>query len=181
MKYFLFSFYTILCISISYSQKNDTKAGPVINNFGQVYPIKEADLLLETNKVYKVIFDVSTDEKKAGSMNPLVNTAARFMNMHGQQGVPEENMDLIIVLHGAATKNALSDKVYKKAFKVKNPNTALIEALAEKKVKVYVCGQSLKSQGYDAKDVSEKVQVSLSAMTALVKYQQEGYQLISFN
>lgn len=181
MKYFLFSLYTILCITISYAQKNGTKAGPVIKEFGEVYAIKDADLLLETNKKYKVIFDVYTDEKKAGNMNPLINTVARFMNMHGQNGVPEENMDLIIVLHGAATKNALSDKAYKKAFKGKNPNTELIEALTEKKVKVYVCGQSLISKGYDEQDVSDQVQVSLSALTALVKYQEEGYQLINFN
>ena len=181
MKYFLFFLCVTTCFTTSYSQKNQTKAGPVFKDFGEVYAVKNADLLLDTDKKYKVIFDVYTDDKKSGMMNPLINTVARFMNMHGQNGVPQENMDLVIVLHGAATKNALSDKAFKKNYKSKNPNTDLIAALQEKNVQIYVCGQSLLSKGYDAQDVSKNVQVSLSALTALVKYQEDGYQLINFN
>ncbi len=181
MKYFLLYLCITICYSTSYSQKGKTKAGPIFKDFGEVYTVKNADLLLDTDKKYKVIFDVYTDEKKIGKMNPLINTVARFMNMHGQNGVPKENMDLVIVLHGAATKNALSDKAFKKDFKSKNPNSDLIAALQEKKVQIYVCGQSLLSKGYDEQDVSKNVQVSLSALTALVKYQADGYQLISFN
>ena len=181
MKYFLLSLCMTICFTTSYSQKSKTKAGPVFKDFGEVYAVKNADLLLDTNKKHKVIFDVYTDEKKSGKINPLINTVARFMNMHGQNGVPQENMDLVIVLHGAATKNALSDKAFKKDYKSKNPNTDLIAALQEKNVQIYVCGQSLLSKGYDAQDVSKNVQVSLSALTALVKYQEDGYQLINFN
>ena len=117
MKYFLLSLCMTFCFSTSYSQKSKTKAGPVFKDFGEVYAVKNADLLLDTEKTHKVIFDVYTDEKKSGKINPLINTVARFMNMHGQNGVPQENMDLVIVLHGAATKNALTDKAFKKDFK----------------------------------------------------------------
>ena len=181
MKYFLASLCILICNSVSYAQSAATKAGPIINEYGQVFTVNEADLLLEKDKTYKVIFDVYTDDKKVSNMNPLINTVARFMNMHGQNGVPEENMELVIVLHGAATKNALSDQSYKKAYKRNNPNSGLMAALNEKNVKIYVCGQSLLSKGYHKEDVSEDVEVSLSALTALVKYQTEGYQLINFN
>jgi len=90
-------------------------------------------------------------------------------------------MELVIVLHGAATKNSLSDQAFNKAYKKNNPNSGLMTALKDKNVKIYVCGQSLLSKGYNAGDVSEDVEVSLSALTALVKYQTEGYQLINFN
>ncbi|MEL4455000.1 DsrE family protein [Lutimonas vermicola] len=181
MKYFLFIIVANISVTIGYSQKQKTKTGPVFEDFGAVFTIDNADLLLDEDKMYKVIFDVYTDEKKAGHMNSLINTVARFMNMHAQNGLHEDHMEIIVVLHGAATKNALSEKAFKKEFKTKHPNEALIEALTDKKVKIYVCGQSMKSKGYEAKDISEDVQISLSALTVLVKYQSEGYQLINFN
>lgn len=181
MKYFLTILYLLVCYSAVYSQNTQTTMGPVINDYGPVFTIDDADLLLETDKKYKVIFDVYTDDKKVTNMNPLITTVARFMNMHGQNGVAAENMELVIVLHGVATKNALSDQAFSKAYKKKNPNSGLMAALKDKNVKIYVCGQSLLSKGYRAEDVSENVEVSLSALTALVKYQSEGYQLINFN
>jgi intracellular sulfur oxidation DsrE/DsrF family protein len=181
MKYFLLSLYISICYSAGYSQITQTKAGPVINEYGQVFTVNDADLLLDKDQKYKVIFDVYTDDKKPSNINPLINTVARFMNMHGQNGVPEQNMDLVIVLHGAATKDALSDTAFNKSYKRNNPNSGLMAALKNKNVKIYVCGQSLLSKGYNNEDVSEDVQVSLSALTALVKYQTDGYQLINFN
>ena len=181
MKYFLFFILASLSIATSYGQKYKTKTGPVFEDFGAVYAIEDADLLLDTDKNYKVIFDVYTDDKKPDNMNPLINTVARFMNMHGQNGFAASQMDIVVVLHGAATKNALSEKAFKKEFKTKHPNTELIEALVDKNVKIYVCGQSLMSKGYEAKNISEDVKISLSALTALVKYQSEGFQIINFN
>lgn len=181
MKYFLLYFVLITCISSVYSQKFKTVSGPVFQEFGYVFPIEDADLLLDKDKKYKVIFDVYTDEKKTDQMNPLINTVARFMNMHAQTGVKEDNMDIVLVLHGPATKNALKETVFKKEFKKEHPNYKLLAALNAKKVKIYVCAQSMQSKGYDASAISEHVSISLSALTALVKYQSEGYQIINFN
>ena len=80
-----------------------------------------------------------------------------------------------------ATKNALNEKKYKKLFKTKHPNSELLEALVAKNVKIDVGGQSMKSKDYKATDISEHVMISLSTLTALVKYQSEGYQIINFN
>ena len=181
MKYFLLFLASIIYITNGYSQKNKTKTGPVFEEFGGVYVIEDADLLLDTDKLYKVIFDVYSDEKKARLMNPLINTVARFMNMHAQNGVSEDQMEVVLVLHGAATKNALSEKAFKKKFKTKHPNADLISELVQKNVKVYVCGHSMASKGFESKHISDDVKVSLSALTALIKYQYDGYQLINFN
>ena len=181
MKYFLFLLASIICLTNSYSQKHKTKTGPVFDEFGGVYVLDEPDLLLDTDKHYKVIFDVYTDEKKASVMNPLINTVARFMNMHAQNGLAEDQMEIVLVLHGAATKNALSEKAFKKEFKTKHPNAELISELAKKNVRVFVCGQSMISKGFESKDIYDDVKISLSALTALIKYQYEGYQLINFN
>lgn len=181
MKYFLLCISFVFSLSIGYAQKSKTKTGPVFEDHGAVFTVDSPDLLLDTDKSYRVIFDIYTDEKKSSEMNPLINTVARFMNMHAQNGLPASQMDIVVVLHGIATRNALNEKAFKKKFKQKHPNADLIEDLTAQNVKIYVCGQSMLSKGYSEKDISEHVQVSLSALTALVKYQSEGYQLINFN
>ncbi len=181
MKYFLLLSLSIACITNIYSQESKTKSGPVIKDFGGVYKINKPDLLLEKNKKYKVIFDVYTDGKNNKKLNSSINTIARFLNMHAQNNIKPEYLDIVLVLHGAATKNALSDDAFKKEFKIKNPNTELIKALKKADVKIYVCGQSFAYKGYQKKDMSKNIKLSLSALTALVEYQSQGYQLITFN
>ncbi|MFD1293920.1 DsrE family protein [Lutibacter holmesii] len=170
-----------LCIFTVIAQSEKPKTGPIINDYGASFAIKKAELKLEKGKEYKVIFDIYTDRSKEGQENPLINTVARFLNMHGQQGIKEENMKVVVILHGAATKSALSMKAYEKKYDAKNPNTELIEALQKKDVEIFVCGQSLLFNKFDLEDVSKNVKVSLSALTALVEYQSNGYQIINFN
>ena len=161
------------------AQKSD--AGPIIGDFGEVYAVPEADLILKADRSYKVLFDIYTDPGEKGDMNPLLNTVARFINMHGQTGLSMEQMKIAVVLHGAGVRNVLNDKTYNHKFKRDNPNTGLLEALDKVGVELYVCGQSLSHGGYARQDLAEPVKVSLSAMTALVHYQEEGYQIINFN
>ncbi len=181
MKYFLLFIITISCFIDGYAQEFKTKSGPVIKDFGQVYKIDKPDLLLEKNKKYKIIFDVYTDGKNNKKLNPSINTVARFLNMNAQEKIKPEDLNIVLVLHGAATKNALTDSAFNKRFKVKNPNTELIKALTKVNVRVFVCGQSYADKGYQVKDLSKNVKMSLSALTALVHFQSEGYQLITFN
>ena len=164
-----------------YAQKNETKAGPVIKEFGKVYKIVNPELNLQKDKEYKVIFDIYTDSNKESAINPLINTVARFLNMHGQNGISATNIKVAFVMHGAAAKNALSDKAYNAKFKTDNPNTKLIAALKDANVDIFVCGQSFKSRGFEDASRSKNVKLSLSAMTALVEYQENGYKIINFN
>ena len=101
--------------------------------------------------------------------------------MHAQAGVPAENMKVALVLHGRAAKDALSNEAYTTKYKAKNPNAGLITALSDAGVEVYVCGQSYKSRGLPLDGLSSDVKLSLSALTALVEYQEKGYKVINFN
>lgn len=181
MKKYLQIILCFMCFLSLKAQSNEPKTGPIIENFGSSYSIKKADLTLDKDKEYKVIFDVFTDKSKEGKVNPLINTVARYLNMHSKQGVKAKNMKVALILHGAATKSALSDKAFDKKYNTKNPNSALIEALKKANVKIYVCGQSFLFSGNDLDDVSDNIEVSLSALTALVEYQSNGYQIINFN
>ncbi len=172
---------TLFFTTIIYSQVNKTIKGPVIKDFGQVYKIKNPDLLLNKDKKYKVIFDVYSDGENIKEINASINTIARFLNMHAQNNIKPENLNIVLILHGAATKNVLSEKAFKREFNISNPNIDLIKALKKENVQIYVCGQSFAYKGYKKNDLSKDVKLSLSALTALVKFQSEGYQLITFN
>lgn len=163
------------------AQETKTKMGPILTNFGSVFQIENPDLVLQKDNIYKVIFDVYTDPSKDGGMNPLLNTVARYLNMHAQHGVPATNMKVVVILHGAPTKNALNTSAYTKLYKTENPNAKLINALKKADVEIFVCGQSYLSKGFDIKDKSPDVKLALSALTALVEFQTKGYQLITFN
>ena len=47
--------------------------------------------------------------------------------------------------------------------------------------KLIVCGQTVAFKGYKRDEILDFVDVSLSAITALVGLQSQGYQLITFN
>ena len=180
MKRILFLLISVSFISVN-AQQVATKMGPVLENFGNVFQVKNPDLLLQKDKEYKVIFDIYTDRSKGEKINPLLNTVARYLNMHAQQGVPKENMKVVVIMHGAATKSVLNTTAYQQQFHIENPNSKLIHVLKEANVELFVCGQSYLANDFKFDDKSAHIKVALSALTALVAYQSEGYQLINFN
>lgn len=131
-----------------------------------------------STKLFLMCIQTARKEKK---INPLLNTVARYLNMHAQKGIALENMKTVVVLHGSATQNVLNDAAYQKKFNRKNPNTALIAALKEAKVELFVCGQSFIAHTHSLSEKSTDVKLALSALTVLVNYQHKGYQLINFN
>ena len=164
-------------VSISLFSQNKT----IIQDFGQTFTVENPDLLLKNDKVYKIIFDVYTDSKDIDKVNPLINTVARFINMHTQTGVPLENLKIVVVLHGKATKDVLNNNSFKDKYENDNPNSELLAALKNANVNTYVCGQSFVYNKFMPEQLDKNVQMALSALTVLVEYQSEGYQLITFN
>ena len=172
---------SFLLISFISAAQEKTHDGPVIKDFGKVYQVKNPDLLLGEKATYKVIFDIYTDSENPEELNANINTIARFLNMHAQNGTPSDHLKIVAVLHGEATKNVLSDKAFEKRFGYDNPNGKLIEKLDKAGVQFYVCGQSFVHHGFERKELSRHVKLSLSALTALVYFQSDNYQLITFN
>jgi intracellular sulfur oxidation DsrE/DsrF family protein len=153
----------------------------IIKNYGKVYTVDNPDLLLKTDTEYKVVFDIFTDNSNDDGVNPLLNAVARYLNMHSQQGVLLKNMKVVVILHGAATKYTITDLAFKNKFKKENPNSELLQELKKANVELYVCGQSYVANGFKVENKSSNIKLALSALTALVHYQSEGYQIINFN
>jgi intracellular sulfur oxidation DsrE/DsrF family protein len=156
------------------------RTGPVIKDFGPVYAVSEPAWNLQKNRSYKVSMDVSASADFHGDLNRRIESAARFLNLHARNGIDPENIDFAIVVHGSAGKDLLKDAAYAERFNEVNPNTGLLSALAEAGVTVYLCGQTAAHRGFAAEDLHPAVTMALSAMTAHIRLQSEGFSLIPF-
>ena len=154
--------------------------GPLIEQFGPVYDIGRPDFATPIGLVYRAVFDVGPSPEAADQVNPRIESLARFLNMHARAGVKPEQMQLALVVHGAAGKDMLSSPAYKSRFGVENPNAPLIAALRSQGVRVLLCGQTAAHKGFAREELAPGVELALSAMTALVALQADGYQLIAF-
>ncbi|NER16754.1 DsrE family protein [Spongiivirga citrea] len=156
------------------------KKGPIIKDFGAVRQIENPDFKTDTSETFKVVFDVMDSPEDLNAINKKIETAARFLNMHAQAGVPKEQLKVALVVHNKASKDLITDKAYQKRYKTKNPNSQLIQSLMDAGVEVIFCGQSSKSRGFPKEDLIPGTQISLSAMTALIQLQNQNYRLIKF-
>ncbi len=159
---------------------NKTKAikGPVFTDYGPVFKIEDSDIALAKNGKYKVVFDIGGAATETFGLNRKFESVARYMNMHALNGVPLENMDIAVVIHGAATRDGLTQKAYQELYLDNNPTLDLIQKLHAKGVRFYQCGQSLYFKDGQKSDLTPEVKLALSAMTMLVKLQSEGFQII---
>ncbi len=154
--------------------------GPVLSSFGPVFPVDEPEFTLRDGHVYRVVFDVGEAPAAANVVNAKIETVARFLNLHARAGVARENMEVALVLHGAASRAALQNAPYRERFGEDNPDLALLTALDEAGVEIYLCGQTAAHRGLAKAELAEPVKLALSAMTVLVTLQNEGWALIAF-
>ncbi len=175
----------LLCVSILFfvitkGTSQEKKAGPVISDFGKVYAIDNADFKVDINKEYKVVFDIMKSPEANTELNRSIETAARFLNMHAQAGVPVENLKVALVVHNKASKDIITNAAYQKRYGINNPNQELIKSIIEAGGEIVFCGQSSVSRDFPKEDLIEGVQLALSAMTALIQFQDNKYRFIKF-
>jgi len=143
--------------------------GPAIDKYGPVtdvdvtFPVPDGALLRHT-------FDVSS-RAEDGEPNRTLVSAARFINMHARTGVEAENIQLVVVVHGAAVHDVSG----------KGSSSAdLVATLLDHGVRIVVCGQSATYYNVMTEDLLPGVEMALSAMTAHALLQQQGYTLNPF-
>ncbi|WP_108868322.1 DsrE family protein [Aquimarina aquimarini] len=173
-------FYICFLFSIFSFSQQKTKKGTVITEYGQTYSVTNPDFKTNTQQDLKVVFDIGRTFGDSTKVNPLINTAARYLNMHVDAGVPEKKLQVAMVIHGSAAFDILTDTEYVAKYNIDNPNTPLISALAKKGVQIILCGQTAAYYNISKKDILPEIQIALSAMTALVQLQNNNYRLINF-
>lgn len=178
----LFLLLLIVFSSISWLLAQSAKAqmGPVIADYGPTYRIADPDFRTDPDQIYKVVFDIHNSPNDPSAVNPMLETLARFLNMHAAAGVPPENLKVAGVIHNRASKDAMNNAAYREKFGVDNPNIPLMDALAAAGAELYMCGQSIHARGVDPERMAAPVKTALSAMTVLISLTDEGYTLIRF-
>lgn len=154
------------------------KKFPFIKKGGSMFDVPQADPIADKNMKYKILFELSKGADKPDTVNAALDKLARLVNLHLSAGIPKKNLEIVAVTHFLATPLILSDEAYKKKFGVPNPNTELINELAENGVKFYICGQSLYMRKYDKEPLNPNYKVTLSAMLMMSTLQSKGYVLI---
>ncbi|WP_027076210.1 DsrE family protein [Maribacter antarcticus] len=175
--------YFFLLIGLSFSIgiiAQEKKSGPIITAYGEVWNITQPDFKTDITKTYKAVFDIMSSPEDPAQLNANIETAARFLNMHAQSGVPLEQLKVALVIHNKASKDLTHSKAYALKYGVNNPNEKLLEDLIQAGAKVIFCGQSSASRGFPKEDLVDGVQISLSAITALIQLQDDNYRLIKF-
>ncbi len=171
-------FFFFLCISFFTSAQD--KSNPLIKGFGAVYNVPFAIEKPDPTFNYKILVDVNTPSEKPELVNEGIETVAKILNLHILGGVPEKNMQVVLVVHGAAAFNLVNNEAYKLKFAVDNPNLPLITALSNAGVKIFVCGQTIFKRNIDHLQLAPEVTVALSAITTITNYAMKGYTVLKY-
>ncbi len=149
-----------------------------IASAGGVYKPTGAVEMPATSGVHRLVIDATSDETSSTGVNRHLESAARTLNLYALAGVANDNVKVAVVIRDKATPLALSGDIFRRKFGRSNRDAALIDDLKNAGVEIFVCGQALTQQGFEAGDVQKNLTVSLSAITALVDLQGKGYALI---
>ncbi len=165
--------------TLMFSQQSK-KNGPVIMEYGATYEVLNPEIETEIDTQMKVIFDIDKSSDDKSEVNTYIEVAARFLNMHVNAGMKQEQLKAAMTIHAGAAQDVLTNDAYKAKFGVDNPNLKLINALTAAGVDVIVCGQSAAKNNMSREDINPNVKIALSATTALIQYQNKGYQFVKY-
>lgn len=173
----LLSFYLFFSTAIAQTQP---VKGKVIPEFGPTYPVENPDFQTTLSEEYKVVFDINKASEDPARINKSIEGVARFLNMHAEAGKSLNTMDVFIVMHGEAAHSLLQDDYYREIYNTGNPNIGILKSLAENEVNIILCGQTANHRNITVERRIPETKIALSAMTALIQLQNDGYKLISF-
>ncbi|MEZ6124834.1 MAG: DsrE family protein [Planctomycetaceae bacterium] len=146
---------------------------PVIQGYGAVVQLPDA--AQQPRPGTRLLVDL-TKGGEADKLNPGLEKVAKFINIYAGGGAEPADVQIAVVFHGDATQLVLNADAYAAAFSTDgNPNLKLLHELHEAGVELYVCGQSLISKGSKPDDVAVFVDTAVSALTAVVNLQADGY------
>ena len=146
---------------------------PVIANYGSV--VKLADAAHQPRPGTKLLVDL-TKGGDADKLNSGLEKVAKYLNIYAGGGAEPADAQIAVVFHGDATQLVLNADAYSATFKTEgNPNLELLHQLHEAGVELYVCGQTLISKGSKPEEVAVFVDTAVSALTAVVNLQADGY------
>lgn len=165
---------SLFCAGSALADISAFATGPAIKDYGPVAEVPGA-APLPGDARFKVAFDTSK-AAEGSKPNRTLETAARFINMHVANGVPVENIEVAVVVHGPAHR----DLLHARARSDGNTSAPLIAELLALGVQIHLCGQTASFYDVTVADLLPGIQMSLSAMTSHALLQQQGFTLNPF-
>lgn len=153
---------------------------PVITNYGSIGDAPHASLKPDSKQAYRIVIDLASGEENKAELLFSLNNVARLLNLHVMGGVAEEQLDVVVAIHGGAIWAAMNNETYKKTFGVDNPNIELLKKLKQSGVRLAVCSQSLFKRKINTSELVPDLEVATSALTTLTSYQLKGYAVLKF-
>jgi intracellular sulfur oxidation DsrE/DsrF family protein len=169
-----------LFLFVFFNASAQDKSNPLVKGFGAVYNVPFAVEKPNPDFKYKILVDVNSASEKPELLNEGLETVAKILNLHILGGVPEKNLDVVLVVHGAAAFNLMNNITYKQKYAVDNPNLPLIAALGQAGVKIFLCGQTVLKRNIDYQQLAPEVIVALSAITTITNYTIKGYTVLKY-
>ena len=165
-----------VCIN-SYAQE---KSNPLVKKFGTVFSVPFASEKPNPDFKYKILVEVNSMGEKPDLLNENLEAAAKVLNLHILGGVPEKNVEVVLVVHGPAALNLMNNEAYQQKFAVDNPNLPLIAALGDAGVKIFICGQTMAKRSISPNQLAPEVTVALSAITTITNYAIKGFTILKY-
>ncbi len=144
------------CPSLAWAQAGQALPVPGVDAARDVPGAKE---MPDPKTEYKVLFDVAAAAPKATDVNPMLETAARYLNTLAKTGVPADHRKIAVIFHQGATDIIMNSDAFKARYNGQdNPNIALIQALKKAGVELHVCGQAVLARKIDPKTIMPEIQ-----------------------
>jgi intracellular sulfur oxidation DsrE/DsrF family protein len=170
----------LFVLFIFYGAKAQEKLNPLIKDFGTIYSVPFAEENPNPSLKYKILVDVTTASEKPEIINENLEAVAKIINLHILGGVPEKNLQVALVVHGAAAFSLMNNETYKQKYSVDNPNLPLLSVLNKAGVKIFVCGQTIFKRNIDHLQLAPEVRVALSAITTITNYSLKGFTVLKY-
>jgi len=155
------------------------KVGPAITTFGKIASV-ESDVEIPAGTVFKIRFDAGQANPKR-QINRTFDSVARFINLKRAAGVPKEDLQIAIIVHGGAAMEVTTSEFYGARSKGReNGSAAAVAELQKHNVEFYICGQSAAYNRIEKKDLLPGVKLVHSAMTIHALLGQKDYLLNPF-
>jgi intracellular sulfur oxidation DsrE/DsrF family protein len=154
-------------------------SGPVISAAGPSFVVQEPTFATPARGDLKALFEINVGGGDTVKVNEQLVTMARFFNIHARNGVTESRLKAAAVIHGSGWTALLSDSAFAARFGGKpNPSRKLVEELLQHGAQLVLCGQTAGARNVRRDELLPGVKVSVSAMTAMIALQNDGYRFI---
>ena len=101
-----------------------------IASAGGVYKLTGNIAMPAKDSVHRLVIDATGSETTDAGINRHLESAARALNLYALAGVPNDKVEVAVVVHGKATPMVLSDDAFRRKFGKRNPDSVLIDDLS---------------------------------------------------